>query len=65
MRVVAEGVETAEQYSLLQQYRCEEAQGFYISHPLPAEALAEWWRERLEFASLIKAGAAADRLSLV
>lgn len=36
MRVVAEGVETLEQIRLLKALRCDEIQGFYISHPLPA-----------------------------
>lgn len=35
MRVVAEGVETLDQIRVLQQLRCDEIQGFYISRPLP------------------------------
>lgn len=38
LRVVAEGVETASQLSLLRGMGCEVAQGFHISRPLPAEA---------------------------
>lgn len=34
--VVAEGVETALQAEVLKSYHCDEAQGFYYSHPLPA-----------------------------
>ncbi len=37
MRVVAEGVETEEQISVLEEQCCPEAQGFYFSRPLPAE----------------------------
>ena len=37
MRIVAEGVETAEQLQALQHYACDEVQGYYISRPLPAE----------------------------
>ena len=36
MRVVAEGVETANQIAILRALRCDEMQGFYISMPLPA-----------------------------
>ena len=36
MRVVAEGVETANQIAILRSLRCDEMQGFYISVPLPA-----------------------------
>ena len=36
MDVVAEGVETAEQFALLRQWQCDHAQGYYFSHPVPA-----------------------------
>jgi diguanylate cyclase (GGDEF)-like protein len=37
--VVAEGVERAEQLQKLRELRCDMAQGFYFSEPLPIEAL--------------------------
>jgi EAL domain-containing protein (putative c-di-GMP-specific phosphodiesterase class I) len=37
MNVIAEGVETADQLALLRQLRCEFAQGYYFSKPVPAE----------------------------
>ena len=37
-RVIAEGVETADQLALLRSLNCEQAQGFYFSHAVPAEA---------------------------
>lgn len=38
LRVVAEGVESAEALALLRIMRCELAQGYHISRPLPADA---------------------------
>jgi diguanylate cyclase (GGDEF)-like protein/PAS domain S-box-containing protein len=39
MRVVAEGVESAEQMQRLQGLGCDLAQGYYLSEPLPGEAV--------------------------
>jgi len=36
-RVIAEGVETREQFMFLKSHKCGEGQGFYFSHPVPAE----------------------------
>jgi diguanylate cyclase (GGDEF)-like protein/PAS domain S-box-containing protein len=40
-RVLAEGVETAEQLAFLRTHRCNEAQGHYLSPPLPANEFAK------------------------
>ena len=39
MKVVAEGVETELQLEFLRAHACDEIQGYYCSHPLPAEDL--------------------------
>ncbi len=39
MQVVAEGVETQQQYALLRKRQCPEAQGFYFSKPMLPEAV--------------------------
>ncbi len=42
--VVAEGVETAEIHNLLLEMGCDFVQGWYISRPLDAEQMVEWFR---------------------
>lgn len=42
LEVVAEGVETLEQYSLLRSLKCDELQGYLISKPLPATAFYKY-----------------------
>jgi EAL domain-containing protein (putative c-di-GMP-specific phosphodiesterase class I) len=42
MRVVAEGVESAEAWDALAGLACDEAQGFYLGRAMPCAALAEW-----------------------
>jgi diguanylate cyclase (GGDEF)-like protein/PAS domain S-box-containing protein len=46
LRVIAEGIDTAEQLAYLQAYGCDRGQGFYFSRPVPA----------LEFAKLLEYG---------
>lgn len=45
LRVVAEGVETAEVWQRLEMLGCDVAQGYYISRPMPAGDLAAWLQE--------------------
>ncbi|WP_171016554.1 bifunctional diguanylate cyclase/phosphodiesterase [Pseudomonas sp. D(2018)] len=42
LEVVAEGVESAEQLALLRQFGCDQAQGYWISRPLPLAELARF-----------------------
>lgn len=47
LTVVAEGVETAKAWKLLQALGCDEAQGFFVAKPMPEALFAEWvqdWR---------------------
>lgn len=41
MEVVAEGVETQEQFDLLADIQCDEVQGYFISRPVPADKFRE------------------------
>ena len=40
LRVLAEGVETAEQLAFLRERGCDSYQGYFCSRPMPAEAFA-------------------------
>jgi len=41
LQVIAEGVETQEQFDYLRDHGCDQIQGFLFSKPLPAEQLEE------------------------
>ncbi|WP_257984380.1 putative bifunctional diguanylate cyclase/phosphodiesterase [Neobacillus cucumis] len=43
LKVIAEGVETTEQLHFLKQQKCNGAQGYYISKPIPAKEITEAW----------------------
>ena len=45
LRVVAEGVENESLWDRLSAFGCDEAQGYYMSRPIPAEALTRWLSE--------------------
>jgi len=42
LRVIAEGVESAEQADFLRRHQCDELQGFLFSPAVPAEEFGEW-----------------------
>jgi EAL domain-containing protein (putative c-di-GMP-specific phosphodiesterase class I) len=42
LKVVAEGVETAEQVEILASLACDELQGFHFCKPLPQDEFIEW-----------------------
>jgi len=46
LRVVAEGVENEAVWSNLARLHCDQAQGFYLSRPIPGAELANWVRAR-------------------
>ncbi len=46
LRMVAEGVENAAALTELARMGCDEAQGYYLSRPVPAEELDRWVRGR-------------------
>lgn len=45
LAVIAEGVETSEHMSFLQQLNCDAMQGYFLSRPLPASEIEHWMKE--------------------
>ncbi len=44
--VIAEGVELGEAHEALAAMGCDQIQGYYISHPLPADDFGQWLKQR-------------------
>ncbi len=57
LRVVAEGVEDERAWSELVRLHCDQAQGYFLSRPLPPEALAAWLRGVRAASSTVDGGA--------
>ncbi|MBB1520341.1 EAL domain-containing response regulator [Aquipseudomonas guryensis] len=53
LHVVAEGVETREDWLLLRNLGCSEAQGYFVAKPMPGDALLPWWRANRERVQLL------------
>jgi diguanylate cyclase (GGDEF)-like protein len=46
MRVIAEGVEHEHHINFLKEHQCDEAQGYYFSHPIKSEDFHDYIRQR-------------------
>ncbi|MBY0466032.1 MAG: EAL domain-containing protein [Burkholderiales bacterium] len=46
LKVVAEGVEVAEQRAFLADLGCDEIQGWLVARPMPAAVFEAWWHKR-------------------
>ena len=46
MKVIAEGVETAEQMEILKLMDCDEMQGYYLGRPMPASSFSELLKKK-------------------
>ncbi len=54
LQAVAEGVETAEVWSQLQELGCDTAQGWFVSRPMPSTAATQWLRDHADPAALAR-----------
>jgi len=52
LEVVAEGVETSQQYAIVRRLGCDLAQGYFIARPMTASQMWEWSRGYEDTASL-------------
>ncbi len=54
LKVLAEGVETEDQFIFLRQLGCDWMQGFYAGRPMSARELVRQWSDDVPFAALVK-----------
>jgi diguanylate cyclase (GGDEF)-like protein len=52
LEVVAEGVETSQQFRFLKDHDCDVAQGFFFSRPLPVDQVEAFCRKTFDVASI-------------
>jgi EAL domain-containing protein (putative c-di-GMP-specific phosphodiesterase class I) len=45
LTVVGEGIESADAFDYLRDHGCDQAQGYFFSHPLSADEFERWYRE--------------------
>ena len=45
MKVVAEGVETEEDWNLVDELGCDQVQGYYVARPMPADQFCNWMQK--------------------
>src|SRR3954470_4740189 len=64
LKIVAEGVETDELFQELRSLHCDDAQGYFISKPITADAIAPFFA-RWESDSFAQANSPANRLKAV
>lgn len=60
LELVAEGVETDQQYAIVRRLGCDLAQGFFIAEPMPADRLVEWCRGHDDTQSIKHGSAIVD-----
>ena len=53
MRIIAEGVETPQQFKILKEMGCDEVQGFFVAEPMKADDVLGWWEQRVETTSFL------------
>ena len=66
MRSVAEGVETEDDWRLLQEIGCDVAQGWFIGRPLEPEHMTDWlveWRARQKSLAVCEQGGVESALA--
>ena len=64
LKIVAEGVETDELFQELRNLQCDDAQGYFISKPIAADAIVPFF-SRWESDSLARANSPANKLKAV